>query len=106
MPVDPQVQTVLDEMAALGFPGFAGLEAGRARAVIGAMERAPGEPVASVEDRALPGPAGPIPVRLYRPSADASLPLVVYFHGGGWTIGDLETHDGLCRAIANRSGSA
>ena len=106
MPVDPQVQEVLDQMRTLGFPGFAALDVALARAVIAQMERPPGEPVAAVEDRSVPGPAGDIPVRLYRPAGDEPPPLVVFFHGGGWTIGDLETHDGLCRALANRSGCA
>jgi acetyl esterase len=62
--------------------------------------------VASLEAR---GPAGPIPLRSYRPAgsrADAVLPVLVYFHGGGWVIGDLETHDVLCRQLANLSGCA
>lgn len=48
--------------------------------------------------------ANGIPARLYRPRLDGELGLCVYFHGGGWVIGDLETHDDVCRAIANRSG--
>lgn len=106
MPVDPQVQEVLDQLRTLGFPGFAALDVEQARMVIAQMERPPGEPVAAVEDRSVPGPAGDVPVRLYRPAGDEPAPLVVYFHGGGWTIGDLETHDALCRALANRSGCA
>lgn len=50
--------------------------------------------------------AGGVPARLYRPRTDVELGLFVYFHGGGWVIGDLETHDDACRAIANRSGHA
>lgn len=50
--------------------------------------------------------ANGIPARLYRPRIDIELGLLVYFHGGGWVIGDLETHDDVCRAIANRSGHA
>lgn len=50
--------------------------------------------------------ANGIPARLYRPHLDGELGLCVYFHGGGWVIGDLETHDDVCRAIANRSGHA
>jgi acetyl esterase len=58
--------------------------------------------VASADDRTIPGPAGEIPVRVYRPSKDgAPRPGVVFFHGGGWVICDLETHDGACRRIAN-----
>lgn len=55
------------------------------------------------------GPHGPIPMRLYRPAgteATTVLPVLVYFHGGGWVIGDLETHDTLCRELANGSGCA
>src|SRR5439155_18948573 len=55
------------------------------------------------------GPAGPIPLRGYRPLGtpdDAVLPVLVYFHGGGWVIGDLETHDVLCRELCNLSGTA
>ena len=59
------------------------------------------ERVHAVEDRTIPGPAGEIPVRIYRPSAATGLPVLVYFHGGGWVICDLETHDPTCRAISN-----
>jgi acetyl esterase len=65
--------------------------------------------VASVQDLQATGPAGPVPVRSYRPagsSAAALLPVLVYFHGGGWVIGDLDTHDVLCRQLANLSGCA
>ncbi|MCP5059812.1 MAG: alpha/beta hydrolase [bacterium] len=65
----------------------------------------PGEAVASVDDRKIPGPAGEIPIRCYRPEGDGSLPVVVFYHGGGWTIGDLDSHDKECRAIANGAGA-
>jgi len=54
----------------------------------------------------VPGPAGAIPVRLYRPNATARLPLIVYFHGGGFVLCDLDSHDALCRSIANATGFA
>ncbi len=63
--------------------------------------------VSEVRDLHADGPAGAVPMRLYRPlgaSADAVLPVLVYYHGGGWVIGDLDTHDTLCREIANASG--
>jgi acetyl esterase len=63
--------------------------------------------VASVEDRMVPGPAGDIPVRLYIPEGAAAAgpgPVLVYFHGGGWVIGNIETHDAAVRALAARSG--
>ena len=68
----------------------------------------PGEEVAEVRRLEAPGPAGPIPIRLYRPRGaepGAPLPLVAYFHGGGWTIGTLDGFDPLCRALANASGA-
>lgn len=58
-----------------------------------------------VRDLSADGPRGPIPLRLYRPAA-GTLPALVYFHGGGWVIGDLDTHDVLCRELALHSGCA
>ncbi len=63
-------------------------------------------PVFEIRDLQASGPHGPIALRLYKPSAAANLPVLVYFHGGGWVIGDLETHDVLCRELANLSGCA
>lgn len=60
--------------------------------------------VHAVADRTVPGPAGGIPVRVYRPNAEEGLPVLLFAHGGGWSICNIETHDGLCREIANRSG--
>ena len=65
--------------------------------------------VALVRELWAPGPAGDIALRLYRPlgsQAQAMVPVLVYFHGGGWTIGDLDSHDTLCRELANGSGCA
>lgn len=65
--------------------------------------------IASVRDLQAAGPAGPIPLRLYRPlgsSAAQALPVLVYYHGGGWVIGDLDTHDVLCRELCNGAGCA
>ena len=64
-----------------------------------------GEPVARVEDRTIPRPAADVPVRVYWPSLDQGLPVMAFFHGGGFTICNLDTHDGQCRAIANRTGA-
>lgn len=74
----------------------------------GALSPEPPE-VASVEDFAIPGPRGEIPVRLYRPlgsEAGTALPVILYYHGGGWVIGGLNTHDVVCRGMANGSGCA
>jgi acetyl esterase/lipase len=106
MPVDPQAEVLLSQFEEMGFPGFAALGVEQARALFGEMERPPGEAVAVVEDRSVPGPGGDIPVRLYRPDVSPPPPLVVYFHGGGWTIGSIEGHDLVCRALANRADCA
>jgi len=68
------------------------------------------EPPSDVQSTALsaPGPHGPIPLRAFRPTtvlADVALPVLIYFHGGGWVIGDLDTHDVLCRQLARESQS-
>jgi len=64
-------------------------------------------PMAEVEQLELPGPAGAMPARLYTPAGGAPVakPLLVFYHGGGWVIGDLETHDGVCRFLAAHSGA-
>jgi acetyl esterase len=66
-------------------------------------------PMARVEGLQVPGQAGPIPARFYAPGglpAEEPTPLLVYFHGGGWVIGDLDTHDGVCRFLAAAAGTA
>ena len=77
------------------------------RATYSALGPPGGAEMAAVEDRTIPGPDGDdLPVRIYRPSADAERPpVVVYLHGGGWTIGDLDTHDEPCRALAAGTGA-
>jgi acetyl esterase len=64
------------------------------------------EPIGKSENRTLPGPAGPLPFRVYTPVAANDEPSggIIYFHGGAWVFGDLDTHDGMCRALANESG--
>jgi acetyl esterase len=64
-----------------------------------------GEQVASVEDRELPGPGGPIPVRIYRPEGEPPLGVVTYLHGGGWMVGSIGSFDTVVRALANASGA-
>ena len=61
--------------------------------------------VAKVEEMKIPGPGGEIPIRIYWPVEDGPLPVVVYYHGGGWVIGDLDTNDSLCRLLSNRASA-
>jgi acetyl esterase len=107
MPLDPHAQAYLDSLAEL--PPLETLSVDDARASTEARAPelfGPADEVASTEDRAIPGPNGPIRVRIYRPSAPREvLPAVVYFHGGGWVIGSLDTHDGVCRALCARTPS-
>ena len=105
MPLDPRVKRFLDVLAA-GKPPNA-LDATVEERRLGLRElmklAAPGAAVAGTLDRTLPGPAGPLAIRIYTPLAPAA-PLMaglVYFHGGGLVAGTVETHDGIARALAN-----
>ncbi|MGW1991945.1 alpha/beta hydrolase [Embleya sp. NPDC001921] len=111
MTFDPNDYPLLPpELAAamVGVPMMPPITANSVRAVReharAASARRPGSEVHRVEDRTLPGPGGTIPVRVYAPSPAASLPVLVFGHGGGWSVCDLDTHDALCREIANRAG--
>jgi len=108
MPLDPQARLLLDQMASMGTPPLHTMSVPDARAMMESMNGllGEGEAVAHVEDRQIPGPAGAMPARLYRPDGKGPLPLLVYFHGGGWVLGGLASHDVVCRALANASGCA
>ncbi len=109
MSLDPQIVAVLEKMKAAGLPDYSELSAPEARALYikGAKAvESPPEPVARVANRTIPGPGGEIPVRLYTPLEQRALPLLVFYHGGGWTIGNLDTHDNACRQLANRARCA
>jgi acetyl esterase len=106
MPLHPQCKAFLDMLAAAGGPGLHELPVDEARKAPYQMIElgGPEEPVAQVETRLVPGPV-PIPVRVYRPSLAQHLPALVYFHGGGFVICSLDTHDRACRMLANASGT-
>jgi acetyl esterase len=105
--MDPKAQIVGEFVKSIRVPGyFPPLPELRQqlRTMVALMdEPAPGLP--RVEDIRVPGPAGEIPARVYAPSADRTTrAAVVYFHGGGWVQGDLETHHGLCARLAKHAG--
>ncbi|MEB0055579.1 MULTISPECIES: alpha/beta hydrolase [unclassified Variovorax] len=108
----PQARALMDLMAERGVPPTHTLSPAEARAFY--RERRtftqPEPPqVAAVRELTATTPQGDIPLRLYRPlGSDATtvLPVLVYYHGGGWVIGDLDTHDTLCRELANAAGCA
>src|SRR5579863_9374544 len=106
MPLDPQAKALMDQIAAANGPKVHTLEPADARRLTAAMFRVPperAEKVARVEDRRIPGPAGEIPIRVYTPEGAGPFPVLVFFHGGGWVICGLDTHDGPCRALTNRA---
>lgn len=99
MPVGPQEQQLLEALAA-GAAERGSLEAATMRegyAALGAIA-GPG-PEVDTEDTTVPGPDGDIPVRIYRPAGDGPFGVLVYLHGGGWTLGGLDTHDHPCRVL-------
>jgi acetyl esterase/lipase len=106
MALHPQCKTFLDMLASAGGKPLEQLSPAEARMVARSLIDfgGPEEPVADVQNRGIPSPTGPIPLRVYRPVMEETLPALVYFHGGGCVIGDLDTHDRLCRSLANASG--
>ena len=104
MPLDPQAREVLDQLEAMGLPPMHTVSPEEARINGKARPRAPGPEVATVEDRSIPGPGPDIPVRIYTPSGGGPFPGLVWFHGGGWVVGDLDTADGNARHLAVAAG--
>ena len=109
MPLDPDAKNLLDLLVAAGRPKVWQVSPPEAREGISALAQAADAkdvPIGRIDNGAMPGPAGTLPYRSYTPKDAASdpLPALVYFHGGGFVIGDLDTHDGLCRLFANASG--
>src|SRR5215207_1250247 len=84
MPLAPAARTMIDQLEAGGGPALWEV---------------------SVEDQVIPGPAGDLPVRIYTPDAPPPRPVMAFFHGGGFVICSVETHDGLARRLANATGA-
>jgi len=110
--LDPQAKAVLERIARANLPPYPQLGPAAARTLYretrGALAAPPPE-VESVAELVAPGPAGELRLRLYRPLGAAGAgppPVLVYFHGGGWTIGDLDTHDVVCRTFADLARAA
>jgi acetyl esterase len=102
MPLHPQAQAIADFYAEVRTTPFEELSPDDARAVYNASQVPSEEAVHEIREV----DAGGVLCRLYRPSASTNLGLLVFFHGGGWVIGDLNSHDGVCRSLANKSGHA
>jgi len=106
--LDPAVRLLLDAIKAQGNPPLESVPVADARkAAAESLKPVEGarEPVRAIEDLRVPGPGGEIPIRVYTPDAPSPRPALVYFHGGGWVLCDLDTHDVPCMAIAHRAGA-
>ena len=106
MPLDPQAQKIVDAMAALGLKAVEDSTPEEARESMRTRTAAlgPFDDVAAVADHRLPVEGGEITVRVYSPGGKGPHPALVFYHGGGWVIGDLYTHDGVCRSLTNAAG--
>ena len=102
MAVDPQAQAILDAMAALPQRAMSEETPEQFREVLIGLAsiKGPVTNAARTEDREIPGPGGEIPIRIYRPESRELLPVIVYFHGGGFVGGNIETLDGVCRGLS------
>jgi acetyl esterase len=105
--MDQEARAYLDWMQSLGLPPLAEQGPQEARRLnrmrVPKLAGEP-EPVARIEDLRVPGPQGPIRGRIYAPVRGESLPALLYMHGGGWVVGDIDSHDSVCRALAGRAG--
>lgn len=102
--LDPELAAVIDEIDAAGVPEWHAMSVSSARRVedeVFSGGKAPD--VGLVRDLAVEGPHGEIPIRVYHPDADLPARTLVFFHGGGWTLGTLDSIDGVCREIAVRA---
>lgn len=104
MPLDKQTKALLEQMALAPTWYQIPLDESRKQRVISApVMNGASEDVSNVENRTVPGPGGEIPIRIYTPGKETPYPVLVYFHGGGWVLSNLDTHDILCRRVANRA---
>jgi len=106
LPVDPQIQQMLDAMAAMESVPASASTPEQVRELFRGLI-AFGGPSAEVEvaDRVAPGPAGPVPVRVYTPEGTGPFPTLMWFHGGGYVIGDLDTADSAARSLCEAAGA-
>ena len=107
MPLHPQVEALLAQLQQLGLPPLGSLPPEQARAVFDQAFLPPPEairPLARVENRRIPGPGGEIPIRIYAPTSGQPLPAMLHYHGGGWVIMNLDTHEAICRNVALAAG--
>jgi len=111
VPLDADVAAQLELLSAAGAPALSDGSPAAARANYDAAPKPPPDTVAVADDRTIPGPDGDVPVRVYLaeatpdPATADQVPIVVFFHGGGWVLSSVDGHDSLARRIATRSGA-
>jgi acetyl esterase len=108
MPLDPQVEAMRDQRKRDNVPPLYAMSLADARAAdLAAIQESGGEPepVREVADLTMAGPGGDLPLRLYRPASQRPLPALLYFFGGGWVLGTIDTADGVSRSLANSTGA-
>src|SRR6202007_2427780 len=99
MPVDPQIQVLLDKGTGVPATHTLPVEVARAQYEARIVLMAPAAEIAAVEGRTIDGPDGPLGVRIYTPHGAGPFPLLVFFHGSGFVLCSLDTHDGMCRNL-------
>lgn len=104
MALNPQLKDILDMLNSVEVSDLESVSPAEMRAMFDLPMEGEPEPVGRVEDRQVPGADGPLNARIYRPEGKGPFPLMAFFHGGGFVLCDLETHDGLCRALCNAVG--
>ena len=105
MPLGQQEREFIDALVAAGGKGFNEMSVEEARqAMLQLFVIDDPEPVASIEDRSIPTMAGNLPLRIYTPAGDGPHPVLVFFHGGGWVVGNLDSHDATCQVLTNAAG--
>lgn len=106
MPLDPQVKELLQILQQMVGSPLSSLSPTEARKQAAQLRSKPLRPQAieRIENLTIPGPNGEIPIRIYTPEVSENLPILVFFHGGGWVLGDLEAADPACRVVAASAG--
>jgi acetyl esterase len=107
MPLHPQIRAMLDQAAAAGIPPYHQLPVETCRQLFSRSFAAippSQQKIHGSRDVSIPGPGGPLPLRIYHPEGAGPFPALVYFHGGGWVVGDLDAFDSLCRELCGMVG--
>ncbi len=101
MPVDPQLQVLLNQLANANVPPMSSLPVEVVRQNRDQMSIVDPHPlpVHSIVDRTIPGPRGEFPIRIYTPTGDGPFPVFIFFHGGGFVVGSIEASDSVCRML-------